>query len=66
MAAGIKDQGIAAEPILLGEDEYFVIGDNVNNSEDSRFANIGNVDKEDMEGKVWFCVSPMSNMGFVN
>lgn len=66
VAAGIKDQGIAAEPILLGEDEYFVIGDNVNNSEDSRFANIGNVDKEDMEGKVWFCVSPMSNMGFVN
>ena len=66
VAAGIKDQGIAAEPILLGEDEYFVIGDNVNNSEDSRFANIGNVDKEDMEGKVWFCVSPVSNMGFVN
>lgn len=66
VANGIKDVGIAAEPILLGEDEYFVIGDNVNNSEDSRFANIGNVNKEDMEGKVWFCVSPVSNMGFVN
>lgn len=66
VANGIKDAGIVAEPILLGEDEYFVIGDNVNNSEDSRFANIGNVNKEDMEGKVWFCVSPVSNMGFVN
>lgn len=66
VANGIKDEGIAMEPILLGEDEYFVLGDNVNNSEDSRFANIGNVNKADMEGKVWFCVSPMSNMGFVN
>ncbi len=66
VANGIKDEGIAMEPILLGEDEYFVLGDNVNNSEDSRFANIGNVNKADMEGKVWFCVSPMSNMGFVD
>ena len=38
--------------ITLGEDEYFVIGDNCNNSEDSRFTNIGAVTKEAIEGKV--------------
>ncbi|MDE6313992.1 MAG: signal peptidase I [Lachnospiraceae bacterium] len=61
----IKDAGIASDAVILGEDEYFVIGDNANNSEDSRFANVGNVDKQDIEGKVWFRVSPVKNMGFV-
>lgn len=62
---GIEDAGIAADSILLGEEEYFVLGDNLPNSEDSRFANIGNVDKQDMEGKVWFRVSPFKEIGFV-
>lgn len=66
VASGIEDPGIAGDDILLGEDEYFVIGDNVNNSEDSRFANVGNVDKQDIEGKVWFRVSPVKTIGFVN
>lgn len=61
----MKDAGIASDAVILGEDEYFVIGDNANNSEDSRFANVGNVDKQDIEGKVWFRVSPVKNMGFV-
>lgn len=65
IAGGIEDAGIAADSILLGEDEYFVLGDNLTNSEDSRFANIGNVDKQDIEGKVWFRVSPLKEMGFV-
>lgn len=65
VATGIEDAGIAEEAIILGEDEYFVIGDNVNNSEDSRFANIGNVDKQDIQGKVWFRVAPVKKMGFV-
>jgi len=45
--------GLAEEPIVLDEDEYFVLGDNRNNSEDSRFANIGNVVKSDIIGKAW-------------
>lgn len=62
---GIEDAGIAEDSILLGADEYFVLGDNITNSEDSRFANVGNVNKQDIEGKVWFRVSPFKEMGFV-
>lgn len=65
LTAGIEDPGIAGDDIVLGAEEYFVLGDNVNNSEDSRFANVGNVDKQDMEGKVWFVVSPIKKLGFV-
>lgn len=62
-AAAIKEAGIAEEEILLGEDEYFVLGDNRNNSEDSRYANIGNVKKEHIVGKAWFIISPFRDMG---
>ena len=61
----IEEAGIAQDEILLGADEYFVLGDNLGNSEDSRFANIGNVNKQDIEGKVWFRVSPFKEMGFI-
>ena len=65
ISESIEDAGIAQDEILLGEDEYFVLGDNLGNSEDSRFANIGNVNKQDIEGKVWFRVSPLKEMGFI-
>ena len=61
----IEDAGLAAEEITLGPDEYFVLGDNRNNSEDSRYANIGNVKKEYIIGKAWFRLTPFSNMGFL-
>jgi signal peptidase I len=48
------DAGIASEPMKLGDEEYFVMGDNRENSEDSRSANIGNVTREMIEGKVWY------------
>lgn len=47
------DGGIAIEKISLGPDEYFVLGDNRFASEDSRSANIGNVSRSMIEGKVW-------------
>jgi len=62
----ITDPGIAAEPITLGGDEYFVLGDNRESSEDSRLADIGNVKKSEIEGKTWFILSPRQHFGFVN
>ena len=48
----IVTAGLASDPIELGENEYFVMGDNANNSEDSRSANIGNVVRENIIGKI--------------
>jgi len=50
----VADPGIAEEPILVGVDEFFVLGDNRNNSEDSRSGNIGMVKRNQIEGKAWF------------
>lgn len=49
----MNNKGLAAQPIVLDENEYFVLGDNRNNSEDSRFANVGNVIKDDILGRAW-------------
>ena len=61
----IEEAGLAEEPITLGTSEYFVLGDNRNNSEDSRYADIGCVEEKDIEGKVWFVISPKEHFGFV-
>ena len=53
----ISDPGIAENEIVLGSDEYFVLGDNRNNSEDSRSGNIGPVNRESIYGKAWFHMS---------
>ncbi len=50
----IEDAGIAENPIKLESGEYFTLGDNVNNSEDSRSGNIGPVKRDTIIGKVWF------------
>ncbi len=61
----ISVAGLAQEPITLGEDEYFVLGANLSNSEDSRFASIGNVKREDIIGDVWFHYHSFTDMGFI-
>ncbi|MGN0343532.1 MAG: signal peptidase I, partial [Lachnospiraceae bacterium] len=61
----ISDPGVATEKITLEADECFVMGDNPGGSEDSRFANIGNVKSEYIIGKVWFKLLPISDAGFV-
>lgn len=48
----ILSAGLAAYEVELGEDEYFVMGDNCNNSEDSRVANIGNIKRTQFVGKI--------------
>ena len=49
----MENGGLALEPVILEEDEYFVLCDNRNNGEDSRNANVGNIAKEDIIGKAW-------------
>lgn len=62
----ITHPGLADAPIKLGSKEYFVLGDNRNNSEDSRFADMGNVLEENIIGKVWITTSPFSRFGFID
>ena len=57
--------GIAENPVTLGEDEYFLLGDNRDGSEDSRFVNIGNVKREQIRGKVWLRLLPLIDIGLV-
>lgn len=61
----IYNAGLASEPITLGYDEYFVLGDNRNNSEDSRFSNVGNVKYSAIIGRIWAVSSPFGRMGLV-
>ncbi|MCC8103165.1 MAG: signal peptidase I [Clostridiales bacterium] len=62
----ITDPGLAEDGITLGDREYFVLGDNRNNSEDSRYADVGVVLGDYIEGKVWFVISPSEHWGFVS
>lgn len=62
----IKDPGDALEGITLGKHEYFVLGDNRNESADSRDPSVGIVTKDQIIGKAWFRIYPFSKMGGVH
>ncbi len=64
--ASIEEPGIAEDEIKLENNEYFVLGDNRNNSEDSRMANIGSIQKEHIIGKAWFHFNKITDMGFIH
>lgn len=55
--------GVAEDKLKLDDNEFFVLGDNRNNSEDSRFTSLGNVVKEDIIGKAWI---RLNSFNFVN
>lgn len=61
----MEDPGVASEELELAGDEYFVLGDNRNGSEDSRTADVGNVKLDEIYGKAWFVLTPGSTFGFV-
>ena len=56
----------AKSNIILGEDEYFVMGDNRNDSFDSRAKEVGNIKKEDFEGKAVLRIWPLSKFGTID
>ena len=60
--AKISNPGIASEPLKLGEDEYFVMGDNRNNSSDSRFSNVGPIKGSHFTGRALCRIYPFDEM----
>lgn len=55
----IADPGEARNEITLGKDEYFVLGDNRNNSTDSRDSKVGSIRKKDILGRAWLRIWPL-------
>ena len=60
----ISNPGMASSPVTLESGDYFVLGDNRNNSEDSRYGSIGKVNKKYITGKLWFKLFPVKSIGF--
>lgn len=64
-AETIQNPGRAANPITLGDDEYFVMGDNRNNSKDSRSEEVGNVKRSQIIGRAWLRIWPLNKFGLL-
>jgi len=63
--ASIRSMGNIVFPVIVEEGRFFVLGDNRNNSQDSRYTTVGNVYGRDMLGRVLVRVWPLSSFGRV-
>lgn len=61
----INNPGRAYEEIQLADNEYFVMGDNRNNSTDSRAPSVGNITREEIIGRAWLRIWPLDKFGFI-
>lgn len=62
----IENPGLASTEISLRENEYFLLGDNVGSSVDSRSPEVGNIDRSQIIGKVFLRVRPLKDFGFIS
>ena len=62
----MTDPGIAEDGIVLGENQYFVLGDNRNHSSDSRTSAVGLIQKERIIGRAWIRIYPFNKFGNIN
>lgn len=61
----MQNPGRAADEITLGQDEYFVLGDNRNNSSDSRDPSVANIKKENIIGRAFVRIWPLNYFGIL-
>ncbi len=61
----IDDPGNAYNEIILREDQYFVLGDNRNNSSDSRNPAVGLIHRDNIVGRAWLRIFPFGSFGFI-
>lgn len=61
----MESAGIAENPIVLGDDEYFLLGDNRNHSSDSRDPSVGIVSRDRLMGKAWVRIWPLNSVGVI-